>query len=103
MTIHVFGESLARSRSRESASFWLATYRKAFPTLLTAEPIRDDGWAQRAGIDRVLTLACGRTIWIDEKVREKDYGDILLERWSNYERLVDGWIVKPVACHYLAY
>lgn len=48
--------------------------------------VRDDGWAQRGGIDRVITLACGRTIKIDEKVRKEDWPDILLERWSDEQR-----------------
>lgn len=65
--------------------------------------VRDDGWAQRGGIDRVLTLASGKTITVDEKVREKDWGDILLERWSDKARKVPGWIQKDLACDFIAY
>jgi hypothetical protein len=58
-------------------------YRKAFPKLASAVAIREDGWAQRAGVDRVLTLECGRVYSVDEKVRTSDWPDILLEQWSD--------------------
>lgn len=68
--------------------------------------VRQDGWAQRGGIDRVLTLRSGKTISVDEKVRYRDYADVLLEVWSVW---VDGkgkdpgWIAKDLACDYIAY
>lgn len=65
--------------------------------------VRDDGWAQRGGIDRVLTLACGRTYTVDEKVRVREWPDILLEQWSDEARQVPGWIQKPLACDFIAY
>lgn len=65
--------------------------------------VRKDGWAQRGGIDRVLTLSSGRTILIDEKTREKVWPDILLERWSDQARKIPGWIQKPLACDFIAY
>jgi hypothetical protein len=65
--------------------------------------VRDDGWAQRGGIDRLITLACGRTICVDEKVRKEDWPDILLERWSDEARQIPGWIQKPLACEFIAY
>lgn len=101
--VHDFGESLRASHEQANAPFWIPTYRKAFPTMASAVCVRDDGWAQRGGVDRVLTLSCGRRVTIDEKVRAKDYGDILLERWSNYERKTPGWIVAPLLCDYIAY
>lgn len=101
--VHDFRESLRASHEQANAPFWLAAYRRAFPTLQAAVCVREDGWAQRGGVDRLLTLACGRVVRIDEKVRLKDYGDILLERWSNYEKGVPGWIVVPLLCDYIAY
>lgn len=103
MPVHNFNHSLMRSHSYEDAPWWLEVYRKAFPTLLASVSVRKDGWAQRGGIDRVLTLQCGRTVMIDEKVREKDYGDILLERWSDEGRREPGWVQKPLACEFIAY
>ena len=78
-------------------------YRRAFPKLASAVVVREDGWAQRGGVDRVLTLECGRTYTVDEKVRTEDWPDILLERWSDEERRVPGWVQKPLACDFIAY
>lgn len=101
--IHSFEERLAFSQSFENAGWWIEVYRAAFPDLLSAASVRNDGWAQRGGIDRVLTLSSGKTITVDEKVREKAWPDILLERWSDEERKIAGWIQKPLACDFIAY
>lgn len=102
-TVHDFSKSLSFSKSHASSSWWLPCYKAAFPTLKACAEIEHDGWAQRAGIDRLLVLECGRTISIDEKVREKDYGDILLEIWSDRDRKIPGWAIKPLACEFIAY
>lgn len=101
--IHDFAESLARSHNYANAPWWTEVYRIAFPSLRACVDIRDDGWAQRAGIDRQIVLACGRNITVDEKVREKDWPDIALERWSNEARKIPGWIQKPLLCDFIAY
>jgi hypothetical protein len=101
--IHDFAQSLAASHAQADASWWLDVYRRAFPAMRAAVSVRDDGWAQRGGIDRVITLSSGRTITVDEKVREKDWPDILLERWSDEARETPGWIQKPLACDFIAY
>lgn len=103
---HEFAASLKKSHEQESAEWWPRVYRSAFPTLATMTSVRQDGWAQRGGIDRVLTLASGKTLSVDEKVRYKDYDDVLLEYWSVWRdgRGVDpGWIAKDLACDYIAY
>jgi len=102
-TVHSFRESLESSKAHTEAHWWPSTYRAAFPTVRTIASVDEDGWAQRAGIDRVLTLECGRTVSIDEKVRLKDYGDILLEYWSNEGKRIRGWICKPLLCDFIAY
>lgn len=51
----------------------------------------------------MLTLACGRTYTVDEKVRTNDWPDILLEQWSDEARRSPGWIQKPLACDFIAY
>jgi hypothetical protein len=101
--VHSFEERLAFSQSFDNASWWTDVYRGAFPDLLSMTNVRKDGWAQRGGIDRVLTLSSGKTITVDEKVREKVWPDILLERWSDEERKIAGWIQKPLACDFIAY
>lgn len=85
------------------ADWWLPIYRSAFPTLASAVSVRQDGWAQRGGIDRLLTLACGRTYTVDEKVRTEEWPDVLLERWLDEARKVPGWAQKPLACDFIAY
>lgn len=91
------------SERHADSEWWMDTYRQAFPRLRSAVPVRQDGWAQRAGVDRVITLACGRTYTVDEKVRSEDWNDILLEQWSDEERRVPGWVQKPLACDFIAY
>ena len=83
--------------------WWIPIYRRAFPTLMSAVAIEQDGWAQRAGIDRLLTLACGRTFTVDEKIRTADWPDVLLERWSDEARRSPGWVQKPLAADFIAY
>ena len=100
---HDFHTSLALSNSYTDAPWWLDIYRRAFPSLISAVSVRDDGWAQRGGIDRVLTLACGRVFTIDEKDRTNDWPDILLEQWSDEGRHKPGWVQKPLACDFIAY
>jgi len=101
--MHDFRTSLALSNSYTDAPWWGDIYRRAFPTLLATACVRDDGWAQRGGIDRVLTLACGRTYTVDEKVRTNDSPDSLLEQWSDEARRSPGWVQKPLACDFIAY
>lgn len=62
-----------------------------------------DGIAQRAGIDRVIVLNTGKLVYLDEKVRDHDYGDILLEVWSDESKRVPGWVSKQLWADYIAY
>lgn len=101
--VHDFRDSLALSQAYADSDWWLPLYRRMFPRLQSAVSVRDDGWAQRGGVDRVLTLACGRTYTVDEKIRTEDWPDILLEQWSDEARRVPGWVQKPLACDYIAY
>lgn len=103
MTVHDFQASVARSRAQADAPWWREIYESAFPGLRSMVYVANDGWAQRGGIDRVLVLASGRTINIDEKVRERDWPDILLERWSDVASRRPGWIQKDLACDFIAY
>ena len=101
--LHNFKERLAFSHAQSEQPFWFEVYRKAFPSLRAAVDVRADGWAQRGGIDRVLTLDSGRTISVDEKVREKAYPDFCLEYYSDEAGKIRGWVCKDLACDYIAY
>ena len=103
VTQHNFPDSLALSKANEDAPWWVAVYEIAFPGHLSAVSVRKDGWAQRGGIDRVVTLRSGKTVYIDEKVRSRSYGDIALEQWSDVARKKPGWMQKDLACDYIAY
>lgn len=103
MTVHNFQDSLARSHAYSDAPWWLEVYRAAFPTLVGCHDLRADGWAQRGGMDRLIVLASGKTLSVDEKVREKDWPDVLLEYWSDAGKKVPGWIAKDLACDFIAY
>lgn len=102
-TIHSFQESLSKSQAQEDAPWWPRVYSLAFPGHLSAVSVRSDGWAQRGGVDRVVTLASGKTVTIDEKVRYESYSDILLETWSSVQSKSPGWMQKDLACDFIAY
>jgi hypothetical protein len=103
VTVHNFEKCLKRSEEQTNAPWWDVVYRKAFPDFASSVSVRCDGWAQRGGIDRVITLSSGKTITVDEKVRSKSYPDILLEAWSSYELRRPGWVAKAMACDFIAY
>ena len=101
--IHDFDKSLEMSQAQSDAPWWIDVYRKAFPDMAAAVNVRDDGWAQRGGIDRVITLNSGKTLTVDEKVRDKDYPDFCLEYWSSIQSKTPGWVAKDLACDFIAY
>ena len=101
--IHDFAESLAASHAASDLAIWEQIYRLAFPTFCAMVDHREDGEHQRAGIDRSVILANSKQLLIDEKVRNKDYGDILLEYVSNDRFNSPGWVCKPLRADYIAY
>lgn len=101
--IHDFKESLKLSQEHSSAPWWEPVYKSAFPGYAGMYCVRNDGWAQRGGIDRVVVLKSGKTLTVDEKVRKEDWPDVLLERWSDVNRKTPGWIQKDLACDFIAY
>jgi hypothetical protein len=101
--IHSFQASLALSQTHADADWWDALYRQAFPTIVQTVQMRDDGWAQRGGIDRQLILADGTALKVDEKVRDGDWQDFCLESWSDRDRRKPGWLRKDLTCDFIAY
>lgn len=102
-SVHSFQASLARSQELLDDAWWESIYRQAFPDFAGMVAVRQDGWAQRGGIDRLIVLASGRTLTVDEKARGEAWPDILLEYWSDEGRRVRGWVAKDLACDYIAY
>lgn len=100
---HDFDESLAKAHANDEDAIWDTVYKKAFPTFKTSVPIEPDGWAQRGGIDRIVILEGGKQLYVDQKMRDKDWDDFALEYWSDRERKTPGWIEKDSACDYVAY
>lgn len=101
--IHDFNERLAWSERGGEEPFWDAVYRKAFPHLLNHMRCTGESQAQRMGIDRLILLSNGKTLYIDEKKRERVYNDILLEYLSVDRTGAPGWMEKDLSIDYLAY
>lgn len=102
--VHSFAERLRYSESASRETFWQDVYRSAFPDMVLAVQSTGDTPSQRRGIDRVIHLASGKTLYVDEKVRERDYGDVLLEYESVSTTGAPGWIEKDdLLIDYLAY
>lgn len=107
--VYDFQESLRQSHAAADSGIWLQCYRQFFPTLLACVDHREDGWWQRQGIDRSITLACSKQYLIDEKVRGRNritgkvYRDIALEVWSDREKNKPGWICKPLLADFICY
>lgn len=56
--------------------------------------IVQDKERQIRGIDKIIHFVTGQVLHIDEKIRSKEYPDILLERWSNQEKRIPGWLFR---------
>ena len=81
---------------------WEAIYREAFTDFEDMRYVVDKK-QQKLGIDRAVRLVGGKEILVDEKARRREYPDILLEVWSDRDRKVRGWLVKPQYCDFIAY
>jgi len=101
--VYDFKECLERSHAYSEQPWWESVYRQAFPSFQSMQCVIKDGWAQRGGIDRVVFLNSGKTILVDEKVLEKQWPHIALERWSDQRRKRPGWVQKDLACDFIAY
>jgi hypothetical protein len=104
-----FQECLDQSHKASDWSGWLTLYQSFFGQQITLVDHREDGWHQRAGIDRSIILPNSKQILIDEKVRGRNkktgrvYEDIALEYWSKVRERVKGWVAKDLACDFIAY
>jgi len=103
LKIHNFQEQLRWGEEQSCEGFWDAVYRKAFPTMLNHMQCLGSSDNQRMGIDRVIQLSNGKTLYIEEKKRRGVYPDILLEYVSVDRTGAPGWIEKDLIVDYLAY
>ncbi len=103
MKINNFQERLDFSEKTSHEHFWNEVYKKAFPNLLWSKICTTKCQAQFLGIDRVIQLDTGKTLYIDEKKRESVYDDILLEFISNDVTGSPGWMEKKLLIDYIAY
>ena len=121
---HDFKERLALANANTRLEQLQVFYRSVFPGVESVTKIADVE-KQRQGIDTVVTLCNGKKIYFDEKYREEDYGDILLEEysvWRGYpfignrefgprdsvppmlaQHLVPGWLVGEKMTDYIIY
>lgn len=107
--IHDFQERLGYSMTLSDEGDWVAFYKRIWPEAISIVRLDAASRWQRAGVDRMIILPDRKTILIDEKKREKDYGDILLEKWSVFYKDGDrgnkpGWAVDQAkVCDYIVY
>ncbi len=94
MKLNDFYADLKYSENKTEDQLINEFYYKVFPNLKEIKTITDIT-LQKKGIDKILTLKNGKEIAIDEKRRRVDYGDILLEEWSNFEKKKKGWTGDP--------
>lgn len=101
--IHDFCDQLKYSELASDEPFWDAIYRKAFPNMVNHMVCYGSTQSQRLGVDRVIHLSSGRTLYVDEKKRKREYNDILLEYVSISTTGAPGWVEKDLQIDYLAY
>ncbi len=77
-------------------------YYRIFPHLKKIDLVTDKAM-QLKGIDKILTFENGNQLTIDEKKRRSDYGDVLLEEYSNYEMRRIGWLGRDKYTDYIVY
>lgn len=77
-------------------------YFRVFPNLKTVELVSEIR-LQLDGIDKRLIFNNGKAVLVDEKKRRKDYGDILLEEYSDFERKKIGWLGRHKKTDYIVY
>lgn len=77
-------------------------YKQSFPALVRIENVTDIE-LQKKGIDKILHLSNGKQLLVDEKKRRKDYGDILLEEYTDFDKKKVGWLGRHKHTDYIVY
>lgn len=85
VVVHDFVERLEWSQALSDEAAWVAFYRRVWPEAIAIVRADADSRWQRWGVDRWIVLPNGRQLLIDEKKRDTDYADVLLEEWSVFK------------------
>lgn len=99
--VHQLSAEMNRSMRPELLAWWDRIYHETFPNITTIERMPTGSDIQKSGIDVVLHRANGTQIAIDEKTRDRDWGDFLIEYESTAE--LPGWAEKDAPIDYLFY
>ena len=97
--IHDFDERLKWSKNASLEAFWNEVYKKAFPDMLKYELYS----GKRRGVHRLIYLPNDKILYINEKKRETEYNDIVLEYISVDTTGAPGWIERDLEIDYIAY
>lgn len=114
VVVHDFQERLEYSAELSDENAWVDFYKRIWPDMIAAVRIDKHSQLQKWGIDREILLPNGKRFSIDEKKREVDYGDLLVEEWSvaDYDPKTKtvlkgrkiGWSLdKDKRCDFIAY
>jgi len=101
MIMHDFEKQLAQAEIDQDLPWLIDFYKWFFPDFQSREKIFDLT-RQKWGIDTIIHTKTN-SYNIDEKFRESDYGDMLLEYISNDSTKALGWVEKPSKTDYIAY
>ena len=101
-SMNEFQADLAFSLEKNTDESINDRYFQAFPHLAGVEVVTDIE-IQKKGIDKVFHFESGNTANVDEKKRRFDYGDILLEEYSDFDKKKIGWLGRDKYTDYIAY
>lgn len=103
MVVHNFYEDVAKADDPIYAPMWEYAYRQRFRNFSSRTPAPGKSIGQARGVDVLVYCHHDQVFRLDEKIREEDYNDLLLEYESDNVRHTPGWIEKDLAIDYLSY
>lgn len=105
MKVYNFDEDLKKSQDDQDLLFWEEIYKQFFPLFARMEKCTDRS-KQNNGVDRYIYEKGDideYKIPIEEKLHYSKYPNFIMERWSNVEKKIPGWVQKNLDCEYVAY
>jgi len=103
--VHDFTAYLDRENLESTACCWTIIYRRLWPCYERMEIAPRGSAEQYAGVDRFVHLPGGNVLACQEKTRDRDYDDLLVEylHMDNVGRTWPGWIEHSQGADYLVY